>query len=521
MESLATVSKDGYAASAGDSLVLRSWQKELLNHLFARRPNGRLRHRVALIGLPRKNGKSSLGSALALDGLIFGPGGAEVYSAAAEKEQARIVFGETKRMIAADPELSALCHPMRDVIEVPSTNSILRCLSAEAYSKEGLNISRAIVDELHAHPTRELWDVLTLASAARIDPLIVAITTAGVKTQSDGQDTVCYELYRHGLEVAAGTVDDPSFFFAWWGAPDDADHRDPAVWKQANPGYGDLIDPEDFESSVRRTPENEFRTKRLNQWVSSSKAWLPAGAWDACVDESRSIPDGTDVVLGFDGSYNNDSTALVVVTLPKEGELPHVDVVEAWEKPSDEIDWTVDILEVEEVIRDACRRWQVQEIACDPARWARTYQILDDEGLPVVTFPQSSERMVPATQRLYEAVVNQQVTHSGDTRLARHMANAATKTDSRGTRLTKDAKRSNRKIDLAVALVMAYDHAAKVKPRGQGIWSVREMVEELRAKQQANGEPVGDVVDPMNPSVRPVIPPGGGQGFISFKDFYR
>ena len=193
-------------------------------------------------------------------------------------------------MIAADPELAALCHPMRDLIEVPATNSILRCLSAEAYCKEGLNISRAIVDELHAHPTRELWDVLTMASAARIDPLVIAITTAGVRTQSDGQDTVCYELYRHGLEVAAGTVEDPSFFMAWWGAPQDADYRDPAVWQMANPGYGDLVDPEDFESTIRRTPENEFRTKRLNQFVSSTRAWLPGGAWEECADDSRTIP---------------------------------------------------------------------------------------------------------------------------------------------------------------------------------------------------------------------------------------
>ena len=268
IETLCTVSKDGFAAQAGDPIVLRDWQKTLLGHLFARRPDGRLRHRVALVGLPRKNGKSSLGSALALDGLIFGGNGAEVYSAAAEKEQARIVFGETKRMIAADPELAALCHPMRDVIEVPATNSILRCLSAEAYSKEGLNISRAIVDELHAHPTRDLWDVLTMASAARIDPLVIAITTAGVRTQSDGQDTVCYELYRHGLEVAAGTVEDPSFFLAWWGAPQDADYRDPAVWQMANPGYGDLVDPEDFEShhpphSRERVPDEATQSVRL------------------------------------------------------------------------------------------------------------------------------------------------------------------------------------------------------------------------------------------------------------------
>lgn len=177
IEALCTVSKDGFAAKAGDPLTLRGWQKQLILRLHARRPDGRLRHRAALIGLPRKNGKSAFGSAEALDGLIFGGQGAEVYSAAAEKEQARIVFGETKRMIAANSELTEACEPMRDVIIVPASNSIYRVLSSEAYSKEGLNITRALVDELHAHPDRELWDVLNLASGGRLDPLIIAITT--------------------------------------------------------------------------------------------------------------------------------------------------------------------------------------------------------------------------------------------------------------------------------------------------------------------------------------------------------
>ena len=119
IEALCTVSKDGFAAKAGDPLTLRGWQKQLILRLHARRPDGRLRHRAALIGLPRKNGKSAFGSAEALDGLIFGGQGAEVYSAAAEKEQARIVFGETKRMIAANSELTEACEPMRDVIDRP------------------------------------------------------------------------------------------------------------------------------------------------------------------------------------------------------------------------------------------------------------------------------------------------------------------------------------------------------------------------------------------------------------------
>lgn len=461
IEALGSVSKDGFAARAGDPLTLRGWQKQLLYRLFARRPDGRRRHRVGLIGMPRKNGKSALGSGLALDGLLFDGQGAEVYSAAAEKEQARIVFGETKRMILANPDLSDACNPMKDVIEVPASNSIYRVLSAEAYSKEGLNISRALVDELHAHPSDDLWNVLTLGSAARIDPLVLAITTAGVMTDSSGYDSICYRLFRYGIDVAEGVVDDPSFFFAWWGAPVGADHKDPDVWAAANPGYGDLIDPEDFASSVKRTPENEFRTKRLNQWVAQKSAWFPHGAWAECADESKVIPDGAQVALGFDGSYNGDSTALIVASVE---EKPHVDVVAVWEKSSDDDDdWVVPIGDVMDEIRSACKKWKVREVVCDPSRWAMPLQTLAAERLPMVEFPQSPARMMPATSRFYDAVMNKAMTHSGNVDLARHVSNAILKTDSRGSRLSKETKGSPRKIDLAVAAVMAFDRASQFK----------------------------------------------------------
>jgi phage terminase large subunit-like protein len=461
IEALGSVSKDGFAARAGDPLVLRGWQKQLLYRLFARRPDGRRRHRVGLVGMPRKNGKSSLGSGLALDGLLFDGQGAEVYSAAAEKEQARIVFGETKRMIQANPDLAEATNPMRDVIEVPSSNSIYRVLSAEAYSKEGLNISRALVDELHAHPNDELWNVLTLGSAARIDPLVLAITTAGVMTDSAGYDSICYRLFKYGVDIANGLIDDPSFFFAWWGAPSDADYRDPEVWAAANPAYGDLIDPEDFASSVKRTPEGEFKTKRLNMWVAAKSAWFPDGAWAACEDTEREISPREPVVLGFDGSFNGDSTALVLCTC---GEKPHVDVVGVWQKSrGDGDDWVVPIDDVMQLIRQSCKQWKVREIVCDPYRWAMPLQTLAAERLPMVEFPQSPQRMMPATSRFYDAVMNGDITHSGNKDLARHVGNAVLKTDSRGSRLSKETKGSPRKIDLAVAAVMAFDRASQLK----------------------------------------------------------
>jgi phage terminase large subunit-like protein len=466
------VTKDSIGGQVGDLIVLRPWQKLLVRHLFAVRPDGKLRHRQALIGMARKNAKSTLSAGIALHRLLMGAPGSEIYSAAGDREQARIVFGTARRMVEMEPELQAHLKCYQHVIENPAAGSVYKVLSAEAYTKEGLNPTLVLFDEVHVQPNRELWDVLQLASGARPEPLLVGITTAGGRYDSTGRDSLCYGLYDYGKRLIAGEFDDPSFFMAWWEPRDEkAATTDPKALHQANPGYGDIVSAEDFEATVLRTPEPEYRTKRMNQWVTDLAAWLPDGVWDGCVDATAVITDGAEVCLGFDGSYNNDSTALVVVSC---GEVPHIDVVQVWEKPVDgQQDWSVPIGDVEDAIRAACKRWQVREIVCDPYRWARTYQILFDEGLPIVEFPQSASRMTPATQRFYEAVLNRTLSHSGNPVLARHMSNAVLKVDSRGQRIVKESVRSDRKIDLAVAAVMAFDRAASVEPTYdllQSVW---------------------------------------------------
>lgn len=458
IELMCHITKDSIAGPSGSLIVLRDWQRQILLHVLARRPDGRYRNRTSLVGVARKNGKSAIGAGLALYGLMCGSDGAEVYSCAGDREQARIVFGTARRMVELEPELADLCKLYRDAIEIRSTGSVYKVLSAEAYTKEGLNPTLVVFDEVHIQPNRELWDVMALAMGARPEPMLVGITTAGVRFDSSGQDSLCYGLYQHGIRVANGEMDDPSFFMAWWQPRSvTADYRDADTWREANPGFDDIVSAEDFAASVIRTPEQEFRTKRCNQWVTTSSSWLPVGSWDACA-EPRDIPDGSSVVLGFDGSFNGDCTALVVAEV---SERPYLDVAALWEKPEDATaDWQVPIIEAEDAIRAACRRWQVLEIVCDPFRWARSYQVLEAEGLPVVEFPQSPARMTPATTRFYEAVMNQALTHSGDARLARHIDNAVLKADSRGTRIYKEHKHSQRRIDLAVAAVMALDRAA-------------------------------------------------------------
>jgi len=461
IEALCPQVKDSIGGRAGQPLILRPWQRELMNHAYARREDGRYRHRRLMIGLPRKSGKSALGSGMALYALLMGPHGGEVYSCAADRDQARIVFGSAKSMIEASPELAAVTKLYRDVIEVPGTGSVYRVLSSEAFTKEGLNPHAVIFDEVHASPDDELYNVMQLAMASRYDPMLIGITTPGVKSDRTGQDSIAYRLYQHGEKIARGEIDDPAFFMAWWKAPDECDHRDPEAWQIANPGYGDLQDPEDFAAAVQSTPENEFRTKRLGLWVNAQTAWLPSGSWEALDDTGPPAPE-TEVVLGFDGSFSGDSTALVGVTVEDE---PRVWLVKAWEKqPTDTDDWRVDIAEVEATIIETCRQFRVIEIACDPFRWQRSMQELAVIGLPIVEYNSSSPaRMVPATAKFYDAVMQKKMKHDGNATLVRHLNNCVVKTDRLGPRITKEHRGSPRKIDCAVAAVMAFDRATHVR----------------------------------------------------------
>lgn len=459
-EHFGIITKDGVSGKTGDPLVLRDWQKELINHLFAYE-NGGLRHRVQLVGMPRKNGKSALGSIIALYSLVVGPDGGEVYSVAAEKEQARIVFKDARRMVEANPELSSMITLYRDAMELKEKGSVYRALSAEAYSKEGLSPTMVIFDELHAQPNRELFDVMSLAMGARGKAAtIIAITTAGVRSDSTGRDSIAYSLYQYGKQVGR-EIDDSSYFMAWWEA--DGDYKDPEVWQAANPGFGDLNDVADFESAVRRTPEAEFKTKRLNQFVSSQVTWLPDGAWDACAGDVKPTADD-EIILGFDGSFTNDATAIVGAIVPKNEDDPvRVFMVKAWEKDLtlDGDDWRVDIAEVEQTIMQFCAEHpKVLEIACDPFRWQRSMGVLQDAGLPVVEWPSTSpRRMVPACAKFYDAVIEKRLVHDNDPTLARHLANAVTKIDHLGPRIVKDKRSSPRKIDAAVAAILAVDRA--------------------------------------------------------------
>ncbi len=255
---------------AGQKLVLEPWQRnEVICPLFGTlNPDGTRRYRTALIGIPRKNGKSTLGAAMALR-LLFRDGerGAEVYSCAGDRDQAAIVFEIARGMVEANAGMSAIAKVYRRAIVVPRTGSTYKVLSADSFTKHGLSPHGVIFDELHVQPSRELWDVMTTGQGARRQPLTVAITTAGYDRES-----ICWEQFDYGRRVASGTVDDPTFFFRWWGAPEDVEWADERVWEEAQPNLGVSVSREFMRAECRQAKaqparQNTFRRLYLNQWT--------------------------------------------------------------------------------------------------------------------------------------------------------------------------------------------------------------------------------------------------------------
>jgi phage terminase large subunit-like protein len=425
-------------------LRLRRWQRSLIAATWDARP----RPRLAGWMLPRGQGKSSLTAVLALYELLAGAEGAQVVVVATDERQAGIVHRVASRMVELHPELEARVQQYADALTVPARGSSFQVLPAVPKRLEGLDFTLAIVDEA-GRVDQEVYEVVALATGKQQASVVLAIGTPGPELDQ----TVLGRLRTHAIDHP----DDPSLVWREHSAAGFEHHPVGCrhCWELANPALGDFLAMDGLEAVLPpKMREASFRRARLCQLTDQlEEAWLPPSAWSGCTDATRSIPDGAEVVLAFDGSFNGDTTVLVVASVDQH---PHLDLVELWEAAGRQ----VPIIDVEAAIRAACRRWRVLEIAADPFRWARSLQLLDGEGLPVLEYPQSPGRMTPATARFYEAVVNGQLTHSGDSRLARHVGNAVLREDARGARLAKERKDSPRRIDAAVAAVMAHDRAA-------------------------------------------------------------
>lgn len=462
----ATLLKASRGFKQGEPLEFTQWQSWLMDRLMETDPvTGLLRFRRAVIGVPRKQGKSLIGSALAIEHLVYGPQGGQVYSAAADRAQAKIVFSEARQQVLNSPTLSRVIKVYRDALEVPSKQSVYRALSADAMRAHGLGPSLVVADELHAWPSSasntrgdELWEALTQGSADRPESLVVGITTAGGHT-----DTLLGRLYEHGKSVCESPELDPQFGFWWWEAPQDADPTDPETWRKANPNLAEgLLDIGDFEAAIASAGSSGFagfQRYRLNQWVRlAGEDFVSPHFWSEAKREAT-IPLGATVTAGFDGSVSGDSTGIVICDVATGTLKVHA----VWEPDPTDPDWTVSRADVNAAIERLFADYDVRMLWCDPSfyepdvlEWSKKWRNR------VERIPPTNHRMAPLAQQFIADLVAKDLGHDGDRRLERHVLNAvATEAGS----FRKEKKASPRKIDLLACSVLANGARHQTKDR--------------------------------------------------------
>lgn len=470
---------------AGQSFDLRPWQVQIVRKLFTT-VGGRRRYRTCLLMLPRKNGKTELAAALAIYFLLFdGEMGGEVYSAAADKDQAALVFNVAAQMIRNDPELLEECEIIDSQKRIVHGRSgtFYRAISAEAYSKHGFNASAVIYDELHAAPTRELWDVLATSQGARAEPMMIAISTAGYDRHS-----ILWELYSHAKKVAETPALDPSFLPVIYEAPNDADWTDERVWHLANPALADFRSLEEMRVLAARAKEipaqeNTFRRLYLNQWTEQASRWVTLDSWDACQAAAPAELHGRRCYVGMDLSSTTDLTALVAVFPDDAGD--GFDVRAAFFVPAERLrlratrdrvpydDWqrqglltaTPGNVVDYEAVRAQLQAWDleyaVQTVAFDP--WNATdlvTRLQERDGFTCVALRQGFASLSAPTKALEKAILSKALRHSGDPILRWNVGNVSVESDAVGN--VKMSKRvSTERIDGAAALVMAIDQMSR------------------------------------------------------------
>lgn len=471
---------------AGEPLHLLPWQERIIRDLFGTlRPDGTRQYRTAYIEIPRKAGKSTLSAAIALYLLFEGEPGAEVYSAAADRDQARIVFEQAKAMVEGSPELSRHADTYRNSIVVPRLGASYRVLSADAPTKHGLNAHGIVFDELHAQPNRALWDVLTTSVGAREQPMVVAITTAGYDRES-----ICYELHDYALKVRDGVIEDPSFYPVVFAAGEVAPWDEPETWYAANPSLGVTVSEEFYASEARRAREmpayqNTFRRLYLNQWTQQATRWIDLSLWDENggeVDERRLA--GRTCYGGLDLAAVSDLTAWAMV-FPHDDDPDALDIVcrfwcperrlndssnryrdqyrqwarEGWltVTPGDATDYAY---VREQILRDATT-YQVVDMNVD--RLFQAHQLaseLANEGLTVFGMGQGFLSMAAPVAEFHRRLLNRKLNHGGNPVL-RWMADGVVVRQDPAGNLKPDKATSQSKIDGIVATVMALDRAMR------------------------------------------------------------
>lgn len=327
-------------------LRLRNWQKDLVGSIFDPDP----RPRIAGWMLPRGQGKTTLVAALGLYDLMLGEEGASVVVAATDERQAGLCFRAAARMVELNEDLAARVQVYQDRPAVPARGAWFHVLHAVPKRLEGLDPTLAILDEVGVID-REVYEVVSLASGKRESSLVLGIGTPG----PDPDNSVLLDMRTY----AAST---PTTRRSCGGSPPRPGSRTirwiagtAGSWP-TRPWVTSCSRTRWWRCCRRRCAKVPSAERKCQLAHEVDEPWLPPGTWDACTD-ARSIPDGTTVVLALDGSFSQDCTAVVAVSLE---DTPHIDVAELWEPPANNPDYRVPVVDVEHTIREACRRWHVR-----------------------------------------------------------------------------------------------------------------------------------------------------------------
>lgn len=489
---------------AGTPFWLLPWQEQLIRDIFGIvKPDGNRQFRTAFVEICKKVGKSELAAAVALY-LLYADNepSAEVYGAAADRQQASIVFDVAKQMVEMSPALmkrSKLMGATKRIVNY-SNAGYYQVLSAEVGGKHGFSVSGLVFDEIHTQPNRQLYDVLTKGSSdARQNPLHFIITTAG-----NDRHSIAFELHTKAVDILEGRRVDPTFYPVVYGLKDDEDWEDEANWYKVNPSLGYTVDIERLRDAYREAKQNPadeitFKWLRCNMWVSSTVAWIP----DAIYMRGNEPIDmdalaGRDCYAGLDLSSTGDITALVLIFPPRDEEekyvlLPYFWIPEEtiprrvkansvpydiWEKQGYIMSTEGNVIHydfIEKFIMDLSEKYHILEIAVD--RWNATQMIqnLEGEGFTIVPFGQGFSSMSAPTKEFYRLLVEGRIIHGGNPVLRWMAGNVVIDTDPAGNIKVTKAK-SKEKIDGIVAAIMALDRCIRQEGQSGSVYDERGLL---------------------------------------------
>ena len=471
---------------AGEPIKLEPWQVFILTTVFGWvKDDGKRRFRRSYIEVPRGNAKSTLSSAVALYMLAADrEGGAEVYSLATTRDQARIVFGDAQTMARRSPgfrnrfSVEVGAHNMH----VLASGSKFEALSAEGSTLDGLNIHFGCVDELHAHKTRTVYDVVETGTGKRDNSLLWVITTAG-----SNRAGICYEVRTFVTKLLDGVFDDDSQFGIIYGLDDGDDWTSENALIKANPNWGISVRPEvlaPLQAKAMQLPSavNNFKTKHLNEWVNADTAWMDMRAWDACTDSSVD-PDafvGQPCWIGLDLASKTDIAALVMVFAHPEMADAYV-VFGKYYLPEDTVTaagnsqyegWmrtgrltvtpgnVIDFGWIEADLLDMASRYAIQAVAFDPFQATQLSTRMLAEGLPMIEVRPTVLNFSEPMKTLEALVLQKKLTHDGDPVLSWMASNVVAHLDVKDNIYPRKERPEN-KIDGIVALIMALSRAIK------------------------------------------------------------